>query len=83
MLSKADLRLSLELPRGYGADGVVFWDAVLTPEVAAQYRPFMKEVLKPELDEFRRAMGGGPLRHLPVPPPVRDSQGEAAPGAPR
>lgn len=82
MLSREDLRLSFELPLGYGADGVVFWDAILTPEVAAQYRPFITNILKPELDAFRRGVASGPRRRLPTPPAVRDSQ-EIAPGAPR
>lgn len=83
MLSPEDTRLSFELPLGYGADGVVFWDAVLAPDVVAQYRPYMKDVLKPELERFRREIASKPPQRLPRPDPVRDSQGLAAPGAPR
>lgn len=56
MLEAADLRAMLLEPYLAGADGAIFWDAILKPELAQEYRRYIPATLGPELEKAVRTI---------------------------
>ncbi|MDX2116479.1 MAG: hypothetical protein SFZ24_12790 [Planctomycetota bacterium] len=54
LLDPADLDRSLAEPRLHGASGAAFWDVLLKPEDAAEYRQYLAATLRPALARFRQ-----------------------------